>query len=123
MHRDIKPENIITRYQGDIINLCIIDFGLATYVKDKFQLYKRCGTPGFVAPEILRLNDGDWYNEKCDIFSLGIIFYIILTGEQPFKQINKNKMMRENAAANIDYDSEQLENTSKSCMNLLRQML
>ena len=53
MHRDLKPENIMLKNKKDIYNIAIIDFGLATKVTDEEYLYKRCGTPGFVAPEII----------------------------------------------------------------------
>jgi len=45
------------------------------------MLFKRCGTPGFVAPEVLQYKEGDpIYGTKCDIFSAGVIFYLLLTG-------------------------------------------
>ena len=49
-------------------------------------LFKRCGTPGFVAPEVLNFKDNDTalYNHKCDIFSLGAIFYCLLARKKPF---------------------------------------
>ena len=72
MHRDLKPENLILRDEN-CFEIVIADFGLASY-KIKDLLFKRCGTPGYVAPEIL--DDGD-YDEKVDIFSAGVIFYIL----------------------------------------------
>ena len=52
MHRDLKPENIMLLKKGDLNTLKIVDFGLATYTDvDKF-LFPKCGTPGYVAPEI-----------------------------------------------------------------------
>ena len=57
----------------------IADFGLAC--KGKNPIYKRCGTPGFVTPEVLNhLEEDLMYDAKCDIFSVGIIFYILITG-------------------------------------------
>lgn len=54
MHRDIKPENILFRKKGELESLCLGDFGLADiYKKDGKYLFTRCGTPGFVAPELL----------------------------------------------------------------------
>lgn len=54
LHRDIKPENIILRTKGDIKDICIADFGLADYYNPQCDYtFKRCGTPGYVAPEIL----------------------------------------------------------------------
>ena len=53
MHRDIKPENLMLKSQKNIYNVKIIDFGLSMDVDQEEYLYKRCGTPGFVAPEII----------------------------------------------------------------------
>ena len=79
MHRDLKPENILLRSQDDMNNIVLADFGLAALKEESEKLlFKRCGTPGFVAPEILFYKDGcEMYNEKCDIFSAGIIFYFM----------------------------------------------
>ena len=80
MHRDLKPENIILRKKNCIEEVSIIDFGLASFVDVKKYLYKRCGTPGYVAPEILSYKDverSEFYNAKCDLFSAGVIFYML----------------------------------------------
>ena len=58
--------------------MVIADFGLATYTNQKPYLYSRCGTPGFVAPEIINLrNPNAQYDSVCDVYSLGLIFYIL----------------------------------------------
>lgn len=62
------------------LDVRIVDFGLATYItlKKNQMLFTRCGTPGFVAPEIINYEKSfPIYNEKCDIFSAGVIFYIL----------------------------------------------
>ena len=74
IHRDLKPENIIFRDKDDPHEVVIVDFGFATKVEDYKNLFTRCGTPGYVAPEVL--NDFP-YNTKADVFSAGIIFYIL----------------------------------------------
>lgn len=74
IHRDLKPENIIFRNNEDPFDVVIVDFGFATKVEDYKNLFTRCGTPGYVAPEVL--NDFP-YNTKADVFSSGIIFYIL----------------------------------------------
>ena len=56
MHRDIKPENILLRNPGNFESLVLADFGFAAYKFDNNMLFKRCGTPGFVAPEVLTYN-------------------------------------------------------------------
>lgn len=57
MHRDIKPENILFSKTNNKITLKIVDFGLAAYVYDEPYIFPKCGTPGFVAPEIANLVD------------------------------------------------------------------
>lgn len=56
MHRDLKPENIMIRTKGSL-DLVIADFGLATWADESEYLFVRCGTPGYVAPEIINLKD------------------------------------------------------------------
>lgn len=88
MHRDLKPENMILKDKSKLIDstLKIIDFGLATKIDEEEYLFKRCGTPGYVAPEIINApsNENIHYTTKCDVFSAGIILYILLTGKSPF---------------------------------------
>jgi len=53
MHRDLKPENLMLKSKKRIHEVKVIDFGLGSFVKVKEYLFKRCGTPGFVAPEVI----------------------------------------------------------------------
>ena len=79
IHRDIKPENLLLKTKENDSEIVLADFGLATYLAQEKILFKRCGTPGFVAPEILNFKEGDkFYDEKCDIFSAGVIFFLLL---------------------------------------------
>ena len=71
IHRDIKPENLIFTEKNSL-EIKIVDFGLAEYVNDSEVLFKRSGTPGYVSPEILKDRP---YNQKTDLFSLGVILY------------------------------------------------
>lgn len=79
MHRDIKPENILMRNESiKECNICLADFGLSTFVNVDRFLFTRCGTPGFVAPEIFNWNHSNQkYSEVCDEFSVGVIFHIL----------------------------------------------
>ena len=80
IHRDLKPENILLRSKDNLTDLVIADFGLATLLpgKEKKVVFKRCGTPGYVAPEILAYKDDvPFYGTNSDVFSVGIMFYIM----------------------------------------------
>ncbi len=80
-HRDLKPENIILEERGkDKLSLKIIDFGTSRKIGKDEKLRSKMGTPYYIAPEVLQLN----YDSKCDIWSCGVILYIILCGYPPF---------------------------------------
>ena len=83
MHRDLKPENIMLR--GSALEPVIVDFGLASNVDLKEYLFFRCGTPGYVAPEIIKLSQSEHVEPGCDIFSLGAIFHILLVRKPLFE--------------------------------------
>lgn len=83
MHRDIKPENIMLRNDGSL-DPVIVDFGLAAFVEAEDYLFYRCGTPGYVAPEITTLVKGQRVDPVCDVFSAGVIFHILLTKKTLF---------------------------------------
>lgn len=77
MHRDLKPENLIFK-TPDSCDLAIVDLGLATRADIDSFMFVRCGTPGFVAPEVINIHDLNCkYGTICDIFSLGLIFHLL----------------------------------------------
>lgn len=76
MHRDLKPENIMFKIPNNMNTLKVVDFGLATSTLVESYPFPKCGTPGYVAPEIANLKDSKFkYDKVCDIFSAGCIFY------------------------------------------------
>lgn len=79
LHRDIKLDNILIMEKEPLseIQVCIADLGLACRTTDLIELTLKCGTPGYVGPEVLR---GQKFSEKSDIFSLGCLFYNLITG-------------------------------------------
>ena len=78
-HRDIKAENILVRECGDYYQVKVIDWGLGAIAGD--QLNRKCGTPEYCAPEVLT----GAYSLSCDMWSLGVLVYIMLSGYMPFK--------------------------------------
>ncbi len=56
MHRDLKPENIILQKSGNLSEIKIVDFGLGTLIHSDDYIFKKCGTPGFVAPEVFKVD-------------------------------------------------------------------
>ena len=87
VHRDLKPENLLYADaegtpNGDVIKLA--DFGLASLITPDHLLTTSCGTPGYVAPEILTSDSTHGYGKECDLWSLGVILYILLAGYPPF---------------------------------------
>jgi calcium/calmodulin-dependent protein kinase I len=86
LHRDLKPENIMLTIEdgkpAQASNFRICDFGLATYDNVNDYLYKRCGTPGYVSPEIVKADaDDDSFRAttKCDTFSAGVLLFLLLS--------------------------------------------
>ena len=71
-HRDIKSENIMVRKNENSFDVKLIDFGLATF-NIKNDIIQICGTPGYIAPEILKEIE---YDDRADIFSLGAVLYL-----------------------------------------------
>ncbi|CAK74022.1 unnamed protein product (macronuclear) [Paramecium tetraurelia] len=89
IHRDLKLDNIVLEKENDIKSVKIIDFGFA--VEFGYQNIMRCGTPGYMAPEILNQQD---YNELVDIYSLGSVFHALSSGQKLYPEYrDKNHLV------------------------------
>ena len=80
MHRDLKPENMLFCKNKKFVKL--IDFGLAKFCHKTPQLVEIKGTPYFMSPEIVR---GDKYDKRTDLWSMGVVTYLLLIGRMPFR--------------------------------------
>jgi len=102
MHRDIKPENILVYTENNEVKVKIIDFGLSTFfTRGKIKKYK-CGTLGYMAPEIFYGR----YTEKVDVWSVGIITFAYLTGKLPFFSDSKEEILHLTQNAEPEFDME-----------------
>ena len=81
-HRDIKPENLLLKDHNDLNSIKLADFSFAKYVKNKGDCRTLCGTPGYLAPEMLERYPK--YDVKCDVWSVGCLLFLLLCGYLPF---------------------------------------
>ena len=120
VHRDLKPENLLYESEDEDANIKIADFGLAKLVSEADMMATACGTPGYVAPEIL---SGTPYDEKCDMWSLGVILYILLCGFPPFYDENNAELFAQIKAGNFDYPSPYWDDVSEGAKSLIDGLL
>jgi len=120
VHRDLKPENLLLHSKSNDWDMKIADFGLSCIYKGR-GLTVKCGTPGFIAPEIL----GDKpYDLKSDVFSAGIILYMLLSGRHPFHAKNRDALLQANLQSIIDFDDSKLwGHISDQAKDLVQKML
>ena len=123
IHRDIKPENILIPSGGgvniDYTLLKIIDFGASVLMKGGKKITFRFGTPYYIAPEVLKQS----YNEKCDIWSTGVILYLLLVGSPPFDGDNDSEIWKKIINDEIDYSNPNMKSLSPEAIDLLQKIL
>jgi serine/threonine protein kinase len=119
--RDIKLDNIlINKIDEGELKVIIADFGLAVLVQPGIPLYEKSGTPCYMAPEILR---DEGYGTKCDIFSLGSVYFNLITGAYLFNGANQAEVLQKNTACDLTLIKNYLAHTSPECQDLLMLML
>jgi calcium/calmodulin-dependent protein kinase I len=117
VHRDLKPENILMMQLDNDYEFKIADFGLACEYTDELSL--RCGSPGYVAPEILKKKH---YGNKVDIFSAGIIVYVLLSSRAPFYGKTANDILLKNKECKVCFDEKYWKNISKEGIDFVLRM-
>mmetsp|Transcript_28665 Transcript_28665/g.44913 ORF Transcript_28665/g.44913 Transcript_28665/m.44913 type:complete len:287 (+) Transcript_28665:1174-2034(+) len=123
VHRDLKPENILMMDPSPDAPVKIADFGLGQILEDPSShvLKTVCGTPIYVAPEVL-MKQG--YGSECDVWSAGVILYILLCGFPPFDQeAGMAEIFRHIKAASYDFPSPYWDHVSKEAKDIIRNML
>jgi len=120
VHRDLKPENLLLADKNGKAHIKIADFGLSKIMESQAVLQTACGTPGYVAPEILL---GEGYNEEVDVWSIGVILYILLVGFPPFWGDTNQKLFEKIMDGNYSFPSPYWDKISPSAKDLIKHLL
>ncbi|CAN1267372.1 Calcium-dependent protein kinase 13 [Linum perenne] len=119
VHRDLKPENILLATKSSSSQIKLADFGLATYVKPGRSLHGTVGSPFYIAPEVL----SGGYNQTADVWSAGVILYILLSGMPPFWGKTKSQIFDAVRAADLRFPSNLWDRVTSSAKELVQGML
>ncbi|MCD7447038.1 Calcium-dependent protein kinase 13 [Datura stramonium] len=119
IHRDLKPENFLYANKKENSPLKAIDFGLSIFFKPGEKFSEIVGSPYYMAPEVLKRN----YGPEIDIWSAGVILYILLCGVPPFWAESEQGVAQAILRGAIDFKREPWPSISDSAKNLVRQML
>jgi calcium/calmodulin-dependent protein kinase I len=121
VHRDLKPENLIYASPKPDSPIKITDFGLAKYRAGKMEaMTTACGTPGYVAPEVLK---NEPYGPAVDLWSLGVILYILLCGFPPFYHESTAALYKQIKKGEYDFPDPYWTDISDSAKDLVRCLL
>ena len=119
VHRDLKPENILLDSDTDDLTIKIIDWGCAQTIKTVKKSKQADGTAYYIAPEVLK---GE-YNEKCEIWACGVIFYILLCGYPPFNGETDEDIYEAVLEGKFEFPDEEWEHVSEEAKSLIKKML
>ncbi|WOL04091.1 hypothetical protein Cni_G12812 [Canna indica] len=119
MHRDLKPENFLFASPDEDSALKATDFGLSVFYKPGDVFSDVVGSPYYVAPEVLR----KLYGPEADVWSAGVILYILLSGVPPFWAETEAGIFRQILQGRLDFESEPWPGISESAKDLIRNML
>ncbi|CAD8179385.1 unnamed protein product [Paramecium pentaurelia] len=119
VHRDLKPENVIFVNQDPNSQLKVIDFGTSRKFDKNKSMSKDIGTPFYVAPEVLNHQ----YDEKCDLWSCGIILYVLLCGYPPFTGRTVHQVLERVKQGVFIFESRDWEDISKEAKSFISKLL
>lgn len=125
VHRDIKPENILLDKD---FNVKVTDFGFAKELQTGERLYEVCGTPGYLAPELLKAgmverDECDGYGQEVDVWACGVVLYTLLVGFPPFWHRKQLMMIRQIMEAKYSFNSAEWADITKAAKDLISKML
>lgn len=120
VHRDLKPENLLLQHKDSDSEIKIADFGFAKKATSDHSLKTVCGTPGYAAPEILRMEK---YGTKADMWSIGVITYILLGGYPPFYADNEKDLIRMTKRGDFEFHDSDWGEISQEVKDMISSML
>ncbi|XP_016094402.1 calcium/calmodulin-dependent protein kinase type 1-like [Sinocyclocheilus grahami] len=120
VHRDLKPENLLYYSMEEDSNIMISDFGLSKIEDSGSVMSTACGTPGYVAPEVLAQKP---YSKAVDCWSIGVISYILLCGYPPFYDENDTKLFEQILRAEYEFDSPYWDDISDSAKDFISHLM
>jgi len=120
VHRDLKPENLLLKRADDDLEVALADFGLSKIVGAQMMMQTACGTPSYVAPEVLNASG---YGKEVDMWSIGVITYILLCGFPPFYGDTVPEIFEQIMEANFDYPEEYWGSVSKEAKDFINKLL
>ncbi|VDM35487.1 unnamed protein product [Hydatigera taeniaeformis] len=123
-HRDLKPENILLTGKSNRCLIKITDFGLSKIVNDNTMLRTFCGTPTYLAPEVLLTAGNGTYTSSIDVWSLGVILYVCLVGYPPFTDERKDYDLKTQITNGLyDFPDVYWKGVSESAKDLVRRLM
>ncbi|KAM9328137.1 calcium/calmodulin-dependent protein kinase type 1D isoform 1-T1 [Pholidichthys leucotaenia] len=120
VHRDLKPENLLYFNAQDESKIMISDFGLSKMEGSGDVMSTACGTPGYVAPEVLAQKP---YSKAVDCWSIGVIAYILLCGYPPFYDENDSKLFEQILKADYEFDAPYWDDISDSAKDFISSLM
>lgn len=119
VHRDLKPENLLLKSKDNDAEVTLADFGFATYSKGD-DITNQCGTPGYIAPEILKCVP---YGKTVDMWSFGVILYILLGGYPPFHDENQRALFKKIIKGDYEFHHDYWSGVSDEAKQLIQGLL